>query len=72
MELMACNFEFFPQESAVHDFLRPLLNGCVEIRFPYSIEERNGNSIYVRLRSQTESKPSCEPVNTAHFAKKRF
>jgi hypothetical protein len=43
MELIACNFEFFPQGSKVNEFLRPLLDGCVEIRFPYSIGERNSN-----------------------------
>lgn len=43
MELIACNFEFFPQGSKVYEFLGPLLDGCVEIRFPYSIGERNSN-----------------------------
>lgn len=55
MELIACNFEFFPQGSNVHKFLRPLLDGCVEIRFPCSIGERNSNQFTLDLDSRLQA-----------------
>lgn len=55
MELLACNFEFFPQGS-VHEFVRLLLDGCVEIRFPYSIGESNSNQFTFDFDSKLKDK----------------
>jgi len=55
MELIACNFEFFPQVSKVYEFLHPLLDGCVEIRFPYSIGKRNSNQFTFDFDSQLQA-----------------
>jgi len=55
MELIACNFEFFPQGSKVTELLRPLLDGCVKIRFPYSIGERNSNQFTSHFDSKLQA-----------------
>ena len=55
MELIACNFEFFPPGSKINEFLRPLLDACVEIRFPYSIGERNSNQFTLDFDSKLKA-----------------
>lgn len=56
MELIACNFEFFPVDSAVRELLDPVLNRCTEVRFPYSIGERNSNQFTFDFDSKLKEK----------------
>ncbi|MGH9871670.1 MAG: hypothetical protein ACRD9S_04280 [Pyrinomonadaceae bacterium] len=56
MELIACNFEFFPLESQVLRILRPVLSGCTEVRFPYSIGERNNNQFTFNFDSKLQER----------------
>lgn len=43
MDLIARHFELFPKDSTAYRELRPLLVACKEVRFPYSIGDRNSN-----------------------------
>jgi len=56
MELIARNFEFFPQDSAAYEVLRPILGGCKEVRFTYSIGERNNNQFTFEFDSKLKEK----------------
>ncbi|SRR6266540_3323192 len=56
MDLIACNFEFFPVNSVVRELLHPVLSLCTEVRFPYSIGERNSNQFTFEFDSKLEEK----------------
>jgi hypothetical protein len=56
VELVACNFEIFPSHSAVYESLHPLLHRCTEVRFPYSIGERNNNQFNFDFDSKLKDK----------------
>jgi hypothetical protein len=67
MELVACNFEVFPQNSLTHEFLRPMLNQCTEVRFPYSIGERNSNQFTFDFDSKLKSQLILGGGSEAHL-----